>query len=220
MAAVLGPRERQLSPDPLRSPTAQRYFLNDPHIPHKVSMQDDHSSRESPTPSPVASPVSSIPPSPNFASTAPDPLAYTPTTLSSLSLDDELILPSYDTEPSARPAPKEPDVLSDVSAEPATPPPAAWKGQPPAADDISVEAEPSRHVDYLCHEWREEDIWASWRYVTTRKNDYSNGIRLENASWRTWAKAKNNLGTISPETLNWYVGPVLDVGHVLTASTG
>ncbi|KAJ5248647.1 hypothetical protein N7468_000098 [Penicillium chermesinum] len=73
----------------------------------------------------------------------------------------------------------------------------------PAADDSSVEDEPSRHVDYLSHDWREEDIWASWRYVAARRNDYSNGPRLENASWRTWAKAKNNLGTISPDTLNW-----------------
>jgi hypothetical protein len=30
---------------------------------------------------------------------------------------------------------------------------------------------------------------------------------LENASWRTWMKAKNNLKTISPESLNWFVPP-------------
>jgi hypothetical protein len=29
--------------------------------------------------------------------------------------------------------------------------------------------------------------------------------RLENASWRTWAKQRNKLKTISPETLNWSV---------------
>ena len=75
--------------------------------------------------------------------------------------------------------------------------------QTPAADDTSLEEEPSRHVDYLSHDWREEDIWSSWRYMTRRKNVYSNGLRLENASWRTWAKVKFDLGTISPETLNW-----------------
>ena len=75
----------------------------------------------------------------------------------------------------------------------------------PAADDTLLEVEPSRHVDYLSHAWKEEDIWTSWRYVTARKHVYSNGVRLENASWRTWAKAKHKLGTISPETLNWYV---------------
>lgn len=203
MTAVLAPRERhpQLSPDPLRSPTTQRYFLNDHNILSKVPMQDDLSARE--CPSPVASTISSIPPSPSFPSTAQDQPPYTPATLSSLSLDDELILPSYDTEPSARPPQKEPDVLSDASADGSTHPSAAWSCHTPAADDTSIEAEPSRHVDYLSHEWREEDIWASWRYVTARKNDYSNGVRLENASWRTWAKAKNKLGTISPETLNW-----------------
>lgn len=203
MTAVLAPRERhpQLPPDPLRSPTAQRYFLNDHHILSKIPMHDDLSTPE--CASPVASTISSIPPSPNFASTAQDPLPYTPTTLSSLSLDDELILPAYDTEPSARPARNEADVLSDASADGSAHPSVAWTCHTPAADDTAIEAEPSRHVDYLSHEWREEDIWASWRYVTARKNDYSNGVRLENASWRTWAKAKNNLGTISPETLNW-----------------
>ncbi|ODM15934.1 hypothetical protein SI65_08775 [Aspergillus cristatus] len=75
--------------------------------------------------------------------------------------------------------------------------------QTPAADDTSLEEEPSRHVDYLSHDWREEDIWTSWRYMTRRKDVYSNGLRLENASWRTWAKVKFGLGTISPETLNW-----------------
>lgn len=72
-----------------------------------------------------------------------------------------------------------------------------------AGDDSSIEEEPERHVDYLSHEWREEDIWASWRYVVSRRNRYSNAVRLENASWRTWAKAKYNLRTVSPETLNW-----------------
>lgn len=208
MTALLAPRERhpQLSPDPLRSPTTQRYFLNDHDILPKRPMPDDLAAvRE--CPSPVASTISSIAPSPNFASTAQDELPYTPATLSSLSLDDELMLPSYDTDPSARPAQKDPDVPSDAPADgfkhPSACAAAAWAGHAPAVDDTAIEAEPSRHVDYLSHEWREEDIWASWRYVTARKNDYSNGVRLENASWRTWAKAKNNLGTISPETLNW-----------------
>ncbi|EJT72820.1 hypothetical protein GGTG_09675 [Gaeumannomyces tritici R3-111a-1] len=72
-----------------------------------------------------------------------------------------------------------------------------------ADDDIAVRALPSRHVDYLSHNWREEDIWESWKYIVARKADYSNAARLENASWRTWMKSKNKLRTISPETLNW-----------------
>ncbi|KAF4982570.1 hypothetical protein FZEAL_1835 [Fusarium zealandicum] len=72
-----------------------------------------------------------------------------------------------------------------------------------AEDDTAVSTRPSRQVDYLSHEWREEDIWSSWRYVVTRRGEFPNSARLENASWRTWMKAKNNLKTISPESLNW-----------------
>ena len=72
-----------------------------------------------------------------------------------------------------------------------------------AEDDTAVTARPSRQVDYLSHEWREEDIWSSWRYIIARRGEFPNSARLENASWRTWMKAKNNLKTISPETLNW-----------------
>ncbi|KAF3386597.1 hypothetical protein F1880_001425 [Penicillium rolfsii] len=209
MTAVFATPREQASPpfarDPLRSPTAQRYFLGDHGILSKSPMQDEYSARE--CPSPVASStLSSVPPSPSFTQPAHDQLPYTPTTLSALSLDDDLLLPSYDTENEKLSALKESvqetDTISDASAE-ATFQTPAWSCHTPAADDTSVEEEPSRHVDYLSHEWREEDIWASWRYVTARKGSYSNGVRLENASWRTWAKAKNNLGTISPETLNW-----------------
>lgn len=72
-----------------------------------------------------------------------------------------------------------------------------------AEDDTAVRATPSRHVDYLSHSWKEEDIWESWKYIVSRRCDYSNSARLENASWRTWMKSKNKLKTISPETLNW-----------------
>lgn len=58
-------------------------------------------------------------------------------------------------------------------------------------------------VDYLSHEWREEDVWHSWRRMTRHKNEIANGIRLENASWRTWWKQRNHLQTVNPETLNW-----------------
>ncbi|KAI9172017.1 hypothetical protein HJFPF1_01509 [Paramyrothecium foliicola] len=72
-----------------------------------------------------------------------------------------------------------------------------------AEDDTAVTARPSRQVDYLSHEWKEEDIWSSWRYIIARRGEFPNSARLENASWRTWMKAKNNLKTVSPETLNW-----------------
>ena len=70
-------------------------------------------------------------------------------------------------------------------------------------DDQDIEAEPERHVDYLAHDWRLEDIWASWRYVVARRRVFSNSIRLENAAWRTWGKVHNRLRTVTPESLNW-----------------
>lgn len=39
--------------------------------------------------------------------------------------------------------------------------------------------------------------------MTRHKHEIANGVRLENASWRTWQKQRNKLKTISPETLNW-----------------
>ncbi|KAK5652567.1 hypothetical protein OQA88_10328 [Cercophora sp. LCS_1] len=72
-----------------------------------------------------------------------------------------------------------------------------------AEDDINIRVQPSRHVDYLSHNWREEDIWSSWKLIVSRRGDYANAARLENASWRTWMKSKNKLSTVSPETLNW-----------------
>ncbi|KAF8967755.1 hypothetical protein BDZ97DRAFT_1803152 [Flammula alnicola] len=70
-------------------------------------------------------------------------------------------------------------------------------------DDSSLVTVPRGQVDYLSHEWQEEDVWRSWRNMTRQKNEIANGARLENASWRTWWKQRNKLKTISPETLNW-----------------
>lgn len=72
-----------------------------------------------------------------------------------------------------------------------------------AVDDFEIKHEPSRHVDYLSHEWTEEQICSSWRYMVGKRNAYQYSARLENASWRTWAKSRFNLGTISPQKLNW-----------------
>ncbi|KAJ2968889.1 hypothetical protein NUW54_g13093 [Trametes sanguinea] len=87
-------------------------------------------------------------------------------------------------------------------------------------DDSSFDTLPEGQVDYLSHNWKEEDVWRSWRSMTRQKNAIANGMRLENASWRTWWKQRNKLKTISPETLNWLkdsdvtwlYGP-LHVGH-------
>lgn len=70
-------------------------------------------------------------------------------------------------------------------------------------DDLSIRHEPSRQVDYLSHDWTEEDVWSSWRYIVSTSNIHSDSERLENASWRAWAKAKYGLKTVSPEVLEW-----------------
>ena len=73
-----------------------------------------------------------------------------------------------------------------------------------AGDDTAVTTHPSRHVDYLSHEWAEEDIWSSWRHIVARRATLKDAQRLENAAWRTWAKSQNGLKTVSAEKLNWY----------------
>ncbi|TFK29617.1 hypothetical protein FA15DRAFT_699884 [Coprinopsis marcescibilis] len=70
-------------------------------------------------------------------------------------------------------------------------------------DDTFVKTQAHGQVDYLSHEWQEEDVWKSWRNMTKQKNEIANGVRLENASWRTWWKQRNKLKTVTPETLNW-----------------
>ncbi|KAJ7117841.1 hypothetical protein C8R44DRAFT_708169, partial [Mycena epipterygia] len=70
-------------------------------------------------------------------------------------------------------------------------------------DDSALVTLPRGQVDYLSHDWAEEDVWRSWRNMTRQKNEIANGMRLENASWRTWWKQRNKLKTVTPETLNW-----------------
>ncbi|KAI7764297.1 hypothetical protein LZL87_012985 [Fusarium oxysporum] len=93
---------------------------------------------------------------------------------------------------------------SDVSLGPTIP----GKNEP-SKDDMAISNRPFRQVDYLSHDWREEDIWSSWRYVVIGRGTLLDHVRLENAAWRTWAKVKNSLKTVPPETLNWFVFPTL-----------
>ncbi|KAL3233777.1 Resistance to glucose repression protein 1 [Nakaseomyces bracarensis] len=88
-----------------------------------------------------------------------------------------------------------------------SPPPADNDNYFIPQDDNDVVVEPERHVDYLSHHWKESEISNSWKYIILKKKkrdvDLVNAARLENASWRTWAKARNHLKTVSPEILNW-----------------
>ena len=72
-----------------------------------------------------------------------------------------------------------------------------------AEDDTMVQVRPSRYVDYLSHDWKEEDIWSSWKHIVSKGELYDNSVRQENAAWRAWAKSKYQLKTVSPETLHW-----------------
>ena len=202
-------------PPPCRIPSlnTSNPYLHSPSI--KPSF--DHSEYNYDTLDTTSAP-SSAPSSPQLAhSTFSRRTSYSSTPASSLSLDTkgdaeiegEIDFPSYEKSGSLY-------QLKEVQ-EPA-PEPAKAEGKPPPTpgpedeaskddrrprDDQEIEREPTRHVDYLAHEWRLEDIWSSWRYVVARRKVYSNSVRLENASWRTWAKAKDNLRTVSPESLNW-----------------
>lgn len=167
--------------------------------------------------------ASSSPPSPQAGPYVPRSFSFHATPPSSISLDfkDDSFddnndwLPTFGESSSHKPAAEQlpcrapsgpelpisplptPDSVStpaeDAEAEPL----------PPVADDSAVDVEPSRQVDYLSHDWREEDIWSSWRHVVSRRKEYGEISRLENASWRQWAKQKHRLTTVSPETLNW-----------------
>ncbi|GAA5981986.1 hypothetical protein JCM10908_004693 [Rhodotorula pacifica] len=81
--------------------------------------------------------------------------------------------------------------------------PSAFVGGPLPDDSEVTTRLPSICVDYLSHDWAEDDVWTSWKAMTRHKTEIANGVRLENASWRTWAKQRGKLKTVSPETLNW-----------------
>lgn len=73
-------------------------------------------------------------------------------------------------------------------------------------DDIElndVKNAPREHVDYLTHKWDVDEISKSWKYVVLRRSAVADSIRLENASWRTWAQTKNNLKMLPADQLNW-----------------
>lgn len=189
---------------------------------------DDYASTNNPKIYPDSAP-SSVASSPHMGDS--DDLSYASTPPTDMSLDsdetmkepifpeDHFIIPHYaqsgfydsveDLEPPTSPKTGDsytvsPDELDNDTSRPGTPT-CLFDVDAPVQDDTAVKSQPTRHVDYLSHEWREEDIWSSWRYIVSRRSEVANSARLENASWRTWTKAKNNLQTVSPEALNWYV---------------
>ena len=176
------------------------------------------------------SPSSSAPPSTRISTSDLSSQFSNSTPPSSLSLqeaystedegdddDEDLDFPVYDHKP---PPPSESSSSSSTStptptkspAEPAEPTNTPTEGQTGkggfrplvAEDDFAVKVQPTRHVDYLSYNWTEEDIWSSWKHIITKRGALDNWERLENASWRTWAKSRNKLQTVSPQRVNWY----------------
>ncbi|KAL0253399.1 protein phosphatase regulator [Diplodia seriata] len=102
----------------------------------------------------------------------------------------------------------DPERLPTVACQPSIPPgptkPQATRSPSATRDDLSLRSDPSRHIDYLSQDWQEDDISSSWRHITVNRKEYGQVSRLENASWRAWAKSRFQLATVSPETLNWF----------------
>ena len=134
----------------------------------------------------------------------------------------QVVLPSYndvgcdtktlDLEPPTSPRANGPvspasDSIPTSNSRPDSPVPAGRAEH--AEDDTMVWVRPSRYVDYLSHDWREEDIWSSWKHIASKGKLYGNSRRLENASWRAWTKSKYLLETVSPETVNWYAFTII-----------
>lgn len=225
MAVVLNSEENSyFSSSPLRRSHSQPKFVTQQSYPRSPSRSKSSGGFNSIiSPSPTNSASSSTPSSPQTLHADSSAPSYSSTPASSLSLDarcdeeddeDQILFPSYDEfydgeveelEPPPSPRTGDSYTVSPTSNSTST---NVSRPESPtlsehAEDDTAVRTQPSRHVDYLSHNWREEDIWSSWKLIVSKRNAYNNSARLENASWRTWMKAKNKLKTISPETLNW-----------------
>jgi len=82
-----------------------------------------------------------------------------------------------------------------------------WETKLPISEsDMGIErtAYPAHCVDYLTHDWTDEDLARSWRAVTGHNKVSSNCTRLENASWRIWTQKRHNIPTLNPAELNWH----------------
>ena len=159
--------------------------------------------------------------------------SYISTPSSSLSLDDQcsiesyepeddIAFPDYDDERSFQAGsclhvecepilPVLPPLCTDIFPQSVKTSPSAKPSRPQVVeqprtteDDTAIRKEPTAHVDYLSHSWAEEDLWASWRYIVSKRKVYGNSIRLENAVWRSWNKLKYQFTTIEPGNLDWY----------------
>jgi len=223
MAVVLNSEESSyFSASPLRRSHSQPKFVTQSYS--KSPQRSKSNSSFNTIISPTSSANSSAPSSPRTVPADSIAPSFSSTPASSLSLDancddetdeDQIVFPSYDDvgyygqvedlEPPASPRTGDSYTVSPTSVSTSTnvSRPDSPDSVEHAEDDTAVRIQPSRHVDYLSHNWKEEEIWSSWKHIVSKRKAYNNSARLENASWRTWAKSKNKLKTVSPETLNW-----------------
>jgi len=209
MAQVLSSQASFHAPPPRRSPSSSSLLDSSYGL-----RRNQNSLPNLRVPSPGSSRTSSI------RSTSSSNLSLNTQSEESSSEDDVLCMRKKDAPPPR----KQP--IASLSVEPATgayksalrqrsPSPSPIDGfsvdtvlttpdlAPISEDDTAVRKEPSHHVDYLSYNWREEDIWSSWRHIVEHRSVYGERSRLENASWRTWAKSQFKLKTVSPDSLNW-----------------
>jgi hypothetical protein len=76
-----------------------------------------------------------------------------------------------------------------------------------AEDDIAlhVAAQPAHGVDFLAHEWKTDDLWATYKHVHSQRENIRASKRLENALWRASIRNMRGLRRVDPEVIHWCV---------------
>ena len=76
-----------------------------------------------------------------------------------------------------------------------------------AEDDIALNnsSQVVHCVDYLAHDWKTDDLWASYKHLHSHRECIRASARLENALWRVWWRETESLKRIDPEVIHWFV---------------
>lgn len=73
------------------------------------------------------------------------------------------------------------------------------------ADDSRITNDPHCNVDYLSNYWEHGELWATRRFICSKKRETKHSQRLENALWRAWAKQAQHLPNLPSQSLQWYI---------------
>jgi len=77
--------------------------------------------------------------------------------------------------------------------------------EPGIKDDLMVEWAPRANVDYFSHRWTLEEFRSTKRYIFREiQSDSRRRCRLENALWRAWVKANQQLPCFPAANLDWF----------------